>query len=38
VFVGWECDVVEEGARGRAKSGILVFVMVVVIRGRGRGS
>jgi hypothetical protein len=23
VFVGWKCEVVEEGARGRAKSGIL---------------
>ena len=29
VFVGWKCEVVEEGARGRAKSGILGFVMVV---------
>jgi hypothetical protein len=31
VFVGWEWEVVEEGARGRAKTGIFGAVMAVVV-------
>ncbi len=36
-FVGLEWDVVEEAARGSAKSGILTMVVVLLEKGGGEG-